>query len=607
MRWLSLGATFLIAAATCSIGSAQFVLSEQELKSAFATSSPELKLPLPTGELHTFRLTPTSLLQDDALGIRNLAGSSIENSAYRANIILTPKSISAQLFTPESTYYLNSTSHLGEIRLAVAPDSGRTLHEYRCLTSVSAPKAAPGAKAPPEIQLNGYANVLRTFRLAPAATAEFTQYHRTREAAVLEVVTAMSRASAIFHRELGISFTLVPGFEQMVFTNMFKDPYSSNDPSEQLLNEAQAAFDKIIGTANYDVGILLTRGQYGLAYFSTVGDPARKGSSCIGLPKPGGDAFHVNLVTHELGHQFGAKHTFNSPTGFCAERRDGYTAFEPGTGSTIMSYSSLPCAGDSFQPRHDAYFHSGNIKQILDFVNGAAAQVGQTTARTNSAPTINAGPTYSIPARTPFALTAGATDSDGDTVLVNWEQLDLGPARTLAAPDDGKGPLFRSIPPSTYPTRYFPRLELILAGKDAPEERLPTKARTMHFRAIARDSRDTGAINWSDTELQVIDTGAPFKITSHNAAEPLSTRATVTWDVAGTTNSPINATHVRLTLSTNDGQCFKILLTNSTPNNGSAEIAFPKLKSSASAVRLKIEPTNNIFFDINDAPLSISY
>jgi hypothetical protein len=413
----------------------------------------------------------------------------------------------------------------------------------------------------------------------------------------------MSRANGIFQRELGISFTLVPGFDQMIYTNMFKDPYHSNDPTEQTLAEAQAAFDKTIGSTNYDVGILLTRGLYGLAYINSVGDPARKGASCIGLPAPAGDAFHVNLVTHELAHQFGAKHTFNSPTGFCAERRDGYTAYEPGTGSTIMSYSSLPCAGDNFQPRHDAYFHAGNIRQILEFVNGSGAQFAQTTPRKNNAPTIHAGPAYTIPARTPFALTATATDPDGDTIYYNWEQLDLGPARILAAPDDGQGPLFRSLPPSMNPTRTFPRLEHLLAGQQTPEEQLPTKPRTLHFRALARDSGDNGAIDWSDTELHIIDTGAPFRITSHNTTQTLSGRTTLTWDIAGTATAPINATHIRITLSTNGGHCFPITLTNSTPNTGTAHLTLPKINSSD--VRLKIEPTNNVFFDVNDASLTI--
>jgi len=604
VRWLGFGVTLLVAAATCSITRAQFVLSDQELESAFNNPNPEIRLPLPSGELRTYRLAPTQLLPNDSLGIRDLAGAATDNPAYRANVVLTRKSLSAALNNPEGTFYLNSTREANQVRLSVAPDRGRALHEYQCLTSIAETEPFLPSRGGLSAQSQSFSNVLRTFRLAPAATAEFSQFHGSKEAAILEVVTAMSRASGIFHRELGISFRLVDQFERMIFTNPATDPYTSNEPSEQLLHQSQHAFDDIIGSANYDVGILLIRGPYGLAYFSSVCDPARKGSSCIGLPEPAGDAFHVNLVTHELGHQFGAKHTFNSPNGLCAERRDGWTSFEPGTGSTIMSYSSLPCTGDSFQPRHDAYFHSETIKQILDFVNSGLAHCAQSTPRQNRPPSVNAGPEYTIPTGTPFILTATGSDPDGDTIFFNWEQRDLGPARALSAPDDGQGPLFRSVPPSIDATRMFPRLELVLAGTDAPEERLPSKPRTMRFRALARDSRDNGAINWSDTQLQVIDTGAPFKITSHNNAQTLSNRTTLTWNVAGTAGAPINTSHVRITLSTNGGECFSIVLTNSTPNDGSAEVALPEIETTEA--RIKIEPLNNIFFDINDAPLSIN-
>lgn len=486
------------------------------------------------------------------------------------------------------------------IIVSPAPASTRDQIDYQCLTDVGAPELR-GASVE---RATAVKNVLRKFRLAPAATAEFTQFHGSKEKAVLEVVTAINRASGIFHRELGISFQLVPDFERMVFDDAATDPYTSNDPSERLLHEAQDAFDEIIGTQNYDVGILLTKGLYGLAYFSSVCDPAIKGSSCIGLPEPVGDAFHVNLVTHELGHQFGAKHTFNSPLGLCTERRDGWTSFEPGTGSTIMSYASLPCEGDSFQPRHDEYFHSESIKQILDFVNSASASCAQVMQGTNGAPEVNAGPEYTIPTGTPFALTATATDADGDTIYYTWEQRDLGPARALTQPDDGLGPLFRSFSPTTNATRLFPRLDRILAGSDAPEERLPSKPRTMRFRVAARDSKENGAIDWSDTQLQVIDTGAPFKITSHNSAQTLSNKTLVQWQVAGTTNAPISAGDVRILLSTNGGQSFDIVLADSTVNDGSEEVIVPAFASNN--VRIKVQPGGNIFFDINDAPLTIT-
>ena len=601
MRWLGFVSLF-IAAATVARSSGQTRFSSEELQRAFDNPRPTLRLPLSSGVVHNFTFTEKDFIAGElARRIRILSATSAEDSACSANVVLTRGSLSAQIFSAEGTHYLNAAlGASGDFELTFSSVAGRREVGYQCLAEAGEPTPQPQGI----LRAQAYQNVLRRFRLAPAATAEFSSYFGSKEAAILEVVTAMTRASGIFERELGITFRLADGFEQMVFTDPATDPYSTNEPTITLINEAQAAFDTYIGSTNYDVGILLTRGQYGLAYFNSVCDPARKGASCIGLPEPAGDAFHVNLVTHELGHQFGARHTFNSPNGLCAERRDGFTSFEPGAGSSIMSYSSLPCDGDSFQLNHDAYFHSESLKQILDFVNSPPASCAEILPRDNTAPDVNAGPEYIIPTGTPFALTATASDPEGDTIFYSWEQRDLGPARSLAAPDDGLGPLFRVLLPTTNATRLFPRLERILAGTDAPEERLPTQPRTMRFRVVARDSHHDGAVSWSDTQLQVIDTGAPFQITSHNTNQTLTNSTLLEWDVAHTTNAPINASHVRITLSTNGGLDFPIVLLESTPNDGSEELVIPQIDSTAA--RIKIQPTNNIFFDINDAPLSIS-
>jgi hypothetical protein len=111
-------------------------------------------------------------------------------------------------------------------------------------------------------------------------------------------------------------------------------------------------------------------------------------------------------------------------------------------------------------------------------------------------------------------------------------------------------------------------------------------------------------VNWSDTQLQVIDTGAAFKITTHNSPQNLTNTIRLEWNIAGTTNSRISATNVQILLSTNCGQTFDITLAADTPNDGNEQLTLPSITSTNA--RVKIKPTNNIFFDINDAPLTIS-
>jgi len=66
-------------------------------------------------------------------------------------------------------------------------------------------------------------------------------------------------------------------------------------------------------------------------------------------------------VIHEMGHQFGATHTQNNDC-----NRSIASAFEPGSGSTIMSYSGI--CFPNVQENSDDYFHGYSIQQINTYL-----------------------------------------------------------------------------------------------------------------------------------------------------------------------------------------------------------------------------------------------
>jgi hypothetical protein len=83
---------------------------------------------------------------------------------------------------------------------------------------------------------------------------------------------------------------------------------------------------------------------------------------------------------------------------------------------------------------------------------GEIAKGGQTTrggtvsATGNAIPTVTAPVQYTIPLRTPFALTASGSDADGDTLTYMWEQNDRGGSGTgLVSNTKVDGPLFRQF------------------------------------------------------------------------------------------------------------------------------------------------------------------
>ena len=318
------------------------------------------------------------------------------------------------------------------------------------------------------------------------------------------------------------------------------------------------------------------------------------------------DLFYVDFVSHEMGHQFGGNHTFNGDSGSCVGNENPPTAFEPGSGSTIMAYAGI-CLNDDLQPNSDPYFHAISLDEIIAHVDDTIPSVGNRTTTNNAIPVVNAGADYVIPARTPFVLTATATDQNAFNVLTYaWEEMDAGPVADIAAPDNGTSPIIRSFNPTTDPSRTVPRLSDLVNNTTVIGEQLPSVARNMDFRVTVRDNRlGGGAINDDSMVARVVNTGAPFIVTAPNTSLtwPALSPQTVTWNVAGTTGNGINAGAVNITLSTDGGFTYPITLASNTPNDGSQTITVPDIRSASARVR--VQGAGNIFFDISDVNFAI--
>ncbi len=138
-------------------------------------------------------------------------------------------------------------------------------------------------------------------------------------------------------------------------------------------------------------------------------------------------------------------------------------------------------------------------------------------------------------------------------------------------------------------------------------ETLPNSARTLNFRVTARDNRAAGGgTNEATTALTVINTAGPFVITAPTGTSswPANSTQTVTWNVANTDITPIDATGMRISLSLDGGLSFPTTLIANAPNNGSATVTAPNIASAKA--RVKVEAIGNVFFDISDADFLIT-
>ena len=443
----------------------------------------------------------------------------------------------------------------------------------------------------------------KEYRLAVAVTGQYTGlFGGTVAGGLAAVVTAINRVTGVYETEVGVSLSLIPDNDKIIYTDPTTDPFTNSSGD---LNRVQNVIDTAIGSANYDVGHVFTSSSGGVASLGVVCNNSSKARGLTGLPNPTGDPFYIDYVAHEMGHQFAGLHTFNGDSSSCSGgNRSESAAYEPGSGATIMAYAGI-CGNDNLQSNSDAYFHLKTLMQITDHVNGSAASCATLIDNGNNMPTSDADSEgidgKTIPASTPFELTGDGGDVDADDLTYQWDEWDLGPQQDVNAGDNGSSPIFRSFFATDSKTRVFQRLSDLLENTTVVGETLPTTNRTLDFQFIVRDNVG-GWMNDMIT-LNVAAAAGPFLVTSFNTPQTLSGDITVTWDVAGTTSNGVNCGTVDISLSTDGGLTFGTALASGIPNNGSAMVTLPETFSAT--VRIKIKCANNVFFDINNANLVI--
>lgn len=454
---------------------------------------------------------------------------------------------------------------------------------------------------------------LRTFRLALSCTGEYAEFQlndqnidasasdEVKKAAVLAAMNvSMTRINGIFERDLALRMQLIPNNDALIFLNSNTDGYTSDDDSK-MIDEVQAKCDAIIGTANYDIGHLFSTGFSGLAELSSPCKFSTKASAVSGRTPANGDSFDIDFVAHEMGHQFGATHTFNNS---CDKNISNNTSVEPGSGTTIMGYAGI-CSPD-IQEHSDDYFHGVSIEQMYNNITFGNSTCAEESNIGNTPPTADAGSNYTIPISTPFVLTGIGTD-DGEQLTYCWEQTDTQESAMPPLATSSAGPIFRSLPPSSSEERHFPNLETTLSGQIANTwEKLPSVSRNINYKLTVRDNgTPTGQFATDNTKITVSELAGPFKITSQNTAETfyVGESKTITWNVAGTDAAPINTNFVNILLSTDGGLTYPISLAENAINNGSHSILVPN--QTTTSARIKIEAVDNIYYSINTENITI--
>ena len=588
-----------------------------------------LYFPNEENALEPFSLSSVSLFSSEAAKqypqIKAYRGISTTRPGVSIRITISPQGISGTMRTPSGMLFLQPKKE----------DQGKHIYYQRkdaldqtdvlpfCTTDLEKITPKRENSSTSQKATSKTTGALKTYRFAVAGTAEYTAFWgdnddtngTNQEDALAAVANTVNRMNEVLEVDLGVRLELVTT-ASLLYTDTTTDPFTGN-----FNDEIQETLTAEVGEANYDIGHLFHRGSANgdAGSVGNVCQNGQKGSAFSSHPftatnGSGGnflsDYFDIDYVIHEVGHQFGALHTF-------AHNTEGYDVnSEPGSGSTIMSYAGI-VNGQDMQRHSDPYFHYHSIQNIKDYLAGYSCQ--STLATTNQIPQVEAGQNYTIPKGTAYTLTAVATDTDSLTYC--WEQLDSGVVRSEDfGPNLLTGSTNRSLLPTTSSKRTIPRMMSVLAGNltetnptiGSGWETVSLVERDLRWGITVRD-RDQGnpsGVGFSAQDSMTItvegDAG-PFVVRSQDqsSVQWLSgSNERIVWDVANTNQAPINTTSVSVYLSLDGGATFPHLLANSIPNNGSAFIVVPGNTSTTQA-RIKIQADNNIYFAINSTNFSI--
>ena len=640
---------------------AAFSLDREKMKRVLATAPEEfssveraiLSLPMPDGTLarfqveHSLVVEPGLLKQFPELGA-TYRGQGIDDPTATVRFDLLPSGFHAIILSSTGTilldpyspslpdvymsYFKSDARRIGEFTCEVKDDGFRSISEVgsakkeRSYIPETAPEVTSGTQ-------------LRTYRLALAGNWEYCQAAGggTTAGCLSAQVVSMNRVNGVYERDLAIHMNLVTNNNLIVFatdnlaacggvactTN--NDGYT-NGNGGTMLGQNQTKLNGVIGSANYDIGHVFSTGGGGVAQ---LGVPCTnsKAQGVTGRGSPVGDPFDIDYVAHEMGHQWGGEHTFNGASGSCSGgNRNPGTSYEPGSGITIMAYAGI-CSTQDLALNSIDTFQVRSLEEIVAYSQTSTGNnCAVTTATGNTPPTVTGPGNFTIPIQTPFVLTASATDPNSDVLTYDWQQYNTGGATgTTAVPNtDGDGtarPIFRPYLPSTNPTRYFPSLTYILNNANVPPatydcgratpcltgELMSNMNRTMNFQVVVRDNRaNGGGINTATSQVTVSTAAGPFGVTAPNTAVSYNggSSQTVTWNVANSNLSPVNAANVDILLSTDGGLTFPTVLLAATPNDGTQSVTIPN--AATATARIMVKGSGNIFFDVSNTNFTIT-
>jgi len=530
--------------------------------------------------------------------ISTYAFRAVENAEIFGRATLSPSGFYCTFFTDGTLITISpadrSNPSLYQIEIGVQDDEGFTCRTSDAESGNQLPPYSPETLGNNPLSLTNEDGLIteRTYDLVIGATGEFTVANGGTISSANEVlVQTVNVLDALFQKEISIGFNLV---DVCIEINPASDPFipdNMNSASglgigESRTTQANNAIMECTQVA-YNIGHVFhnhdSLDETDVNDDGWTGGGVVGGAICSGNSAAGWSGSFNNITNewyfttaHEFGHQLGAAHTWNGNGDACVTGNGQYimnSSVEIGAGITIMAYPSRCDDAWNYGSREN-YFNGWSLAQMTSFINNTTCETILNT--NNHPPNANANPcnlnTISIPKGTPFKLTGSGSDEDNDELTYNWEQVDNGGgdgttkgatlnnqgADGLTAGNSNDAPIFRSYPPTTNPTRYFPNFtdhieNGNLSGTEF--EVLPQVERDINFVLTVRDcNSDIGGVSQDLLTVSVENTG-PLVLNDLCTTGPLmaGNNYNLTWNTNGSDNL---CTNVDILMSVDGGITF---------------------------------------------------
>jgi len=376
-----------------------------------------ISLPMPDGQMSAFTIKESPLMESVLAAkyptIQTFQIQSIEHPAITGRMNYTPMGVHAIVLDPEGAIFIEPlyernaayyASYYGKEDQSVI-DSRYENASLGCGSAISTDLMDHFKQEKIGTSRSKNAAVdMTVYRLALSNTGEFVEFHRLREKGevLFEFVNLLTFINAVFERDFAIQFQLINEVEELVFLDSATDPYEGDGGVFSIAQQSSFAIETRVDVNSFDIGHVLTSscftggGVVGVVTGLACSVGKSQGVSCQFQQN---SVFASNVFAHELAHQFSGSHTWSNCPG--SEGQRAGTPYEPGSGSTIMSYAGACGAFNNIQPNSD----------LIDRTSG-----------------------FTIPIDTPFELEGTAMDENGDALTYSWEQYDLGPAGDLRTP-----------------------------------------------------------------------------------------------------------------------------------------------------------------------------